>query len=167
MIAATLLSIAIQAAPPPISVFVGPHTRDGFVDVDAGVVDSIRDIQNELKRSRRFTVAPTADRATITLIVLGRRISGNAGAVGITTGGSTFGGGTIAGVPQPTYSTPGVTTMVPIDRRAIDVLLRFRAYEKPIVSEDESGSGVWRAAAQRVVKDVTAWVDANRAALAQ
>jgi hypothetical protein len=30
-----------------IPIFVGPNVRDGFVDVDQGVLDSIKDIQDE------------------------------------------------------------------------------------------------------------------------
>ena len=42
-----------------IAIYVGPQVRDGFVDADVGVLDSIKDIQDELKKSPRFTVAPT------------------------------------------------------------------------------------------------------------
>lgn len=151
---------------PRVSIYVGPQVRDGFVDMDAGIRDSIRDIQNELRRSSAFTVATDPAQSDVQLIVLGRRISGTAGAVGVQTPGVTIGGGMIAGVPQPTFTTPGTTSVATLDRRAIDTLIRVRSYEKPITSEDESGSGVWRAVAQRVVRDLVAWVEANRATLA-
>jgi hypothetical protein len=157
---------ASAAEPARVSVFVGPQTREGFVDVDSGVLDSVKDIQNELKRSKQFDVVDSTNKATIVLIVVGRRISGNGGAVGITTPGTTFGGGTIAGVTQPTFTTPAMTTMVPIDRRAIDTLLRVGTYEKPITSEELNGAG-WVYVARIVVKDITAWVEANRSALAK
>ena len=33
----------------PVSIFVGPMTKDGFVDADKGVLDSIKDIQGILR----------------------------------------------------------------------------------------------------------------------
>ena len=41
-----------QSAPSPetkVSIFVGPQTRDGFVDIDRGVLDSIKDLKAELR----------------------------------------------------------------------------------------------------------------------
>ena len=159
-----LAHAAVAAQRGRVSIFVGPQTRDGFVDMDSGVRDSIKDIQKALKTSDRFQVVDEAGKATIVLVVVGRRISGSGGAVGITTPGVTVGGGTIAGVQQSTITTPGVTTMVPIDRRAIDTVLRVGTYEKTITSEGPDGS-TWGSVARAVVKDVTAWLDANRAAL--
>jgi len=50
---------------------------------------------------------------------------------------------------------------LPIKRRAIDSVLSVGAYEKAITSEDDKRN-TWGAAAKKVVKDVSAWVDANR-----
>lgn len=150
----------------PVSIYVGPVTRDGFVDMDNGVQDSIRDIQKELRKSPIFSVVGTPAEARIVLAIVGRRVSGSGGAVGVTTSGTTIGGGTIAGVQQPTLTTPGTTVMVPMDRRAVESVLRVGTYEKSLVSEGADGAG-WGLAAKAVVKDVTAWVAANRAALLQ
>jgi hypothetical protein len=53
------------------SVFIGRETRDGFIDMDAGIRDSIRDIQQECQQAG-VTVARTADEAAILLVVIGR-----------------------------------------------------------------------------------------------
>lgn len=164
---ATILALAIApttTALDRVSIYVGPQTREGFVDMDSGVRDSIDDIQKELKRSDKFQVVSSAADARIVLVVVGRRISGAAGAVGVTTPGVSVGGTTVAGVQSPVITTPGVTTMVSIDRRAIDTILRVGTYEKTITSEGSEG-GSWSGVAKAVVKDITAWVDANRAAL--
>ena len=60
-----------SADDPAVTIYVGPQTRDGFVDIDQGIVDSIRDIKNELRHSRLFRVVETADGSTITLTVVG------------------------------------------------------------------------------------------------
>jgi hypothetical protein len=88
-----------------IQVFVGPATRDGFVDIDGGILDSIKDIQNELRRSKLFTVTNTRDGARLVLIVEGRRISGNAGGVAMPMGPS--------------------AVIVPISRHAIETTLHI------------------------------------------
>jgi hypothetical protein len=109
--------------------------------MDSGVNESLKDVLDEFKKSDQFTVVKTASEATIVLTLVGRRVAGSSGSVGVPIG----------------------TTMMflPIHRRAIDTILRVRDYEKAITSEDEKHDR-WRAAAQQVVKDVTAWVNANR-----
>jgi hypothetical protein len=141
-----LASVKIEPFPSAIvAIFVGPQTRDGFIDVDAGILDSIRDIQGELKRSRRFTLAQSADRATIVLLVVGRRTPGSSGSIGVPIG--------------------NIAMFLPVKRRAVDTILRVGTYEKPITSEAEDNDS-WRASARQVVRDVTAWVDANQQAIA-
>ncbi len=128
-----------------IAIYVGPQTRDGFIDVDQGILDSIKDIQNEFRSSRQFQVVRTSDEATLVLVVVGRRIAGSSGGVGVPIG---F----------------GMSVMIPVKRRAIDTVLRVGSYEKATTSEDDDRDS-WRAAAKQVVKDVTAWVEANRSSL--
>lgn len=146
-----------------VAVFVGPQMRDGFIDIDSGIADSIQDITAEVRKSRILEIAAAEKDAAVVLRVLARRIAGEAGSVGITSPGTTLGGSTIAGVKQPTYTTPGTTVAVPFFRYAIDTTLSVGAYEKPTTSIDENSS--WKGAAKQVVKDLTAWVEANRAQL--
>jgi hypothetical protein len=79
------------------------------------------------------------------LLVVGRRTAGASGSVGAPIG--------------------AVTIFVPIKRRAIDTVLRIGTYEKAITSEGEDHEA-WKASAKAVVKDVQAWVAANREGLA-
>jgi hypothetical protein len=132
------------AAEGKITVFVGPQTRDGFADVDSGILDSIKDIQDEFRRSGQFAIARTSEEAQIVLVVLGRRTPGDSGTMGIPAG--------------------TLTLQVPIKRRAIDTIVCVGSYEKPITSESGDDDR-WKAAAKRVVKDVAAWVSANRSSL--
>jgi hypothetical protein len=131
---------------PKIAIYIGPQTREGFVDVDSGVLDSITDVQSAFKRASKFRVVQTAEKADIVLFVVGRRTAGQSGSVGVPIG--------------------TMTMFLPIKRRAIDTILRVGAYDKTITSEAEDDDH-WKASAKRVVKDVTAWVDANRSALAR
>ena len=80
---ATTLVAPVGAESTKVSIFVGPQTRDGFVDVDTGVLDSIKDIRDELRSSKRFVLVPTEAAATIVLTVVGRRTAGQSGSVGV------------------------------------------------------------------------------------
>lgn len=141
LFAAGTLTYAQDAAQRAVPVYIGPEIRDGFVDIDQGVSDSIKDIQNELRLDRQFIIARTREEATIRLIVLGR---------GIVTNGSLGFGSSHAGT--------GTAFVVPNTVPTISTVLRVAAYEKRLHSE----GGTWRNAAQQVVRDLKAWFEANR-----
>lgn len=167
MLVALLVFNLWQSTPQrPVTIWVGPQVRDGFVDVDQGVTDAIKDVQRELRDSNRVAVVEKPEHATILVRIVGRRYSGDAGAVGITTGSTVTGGSTIAGVTQPAYVTPGVTTTIAMQRRTIDAVLAVGAYEKILASEDATYD-TWRGAAKQLAKDVLAWLAANRDRLTQ
>lgn len=123
-----------------ISIFVGPQMRDGFVDIDSGTLDSIKDIKDEIKKSDVLASVDKPEQAKIVLLVARRHI---------TTGG---GGVAVANM------------VVPFDRRSVETVIRVGDYEKTTVSESEAG-GTWRNAAKQVAKDLAVWVEANRARL--
>jgi hypothetical protein len=152
LLAFTMAALAQTKGDVKVKIYVGPQTRNGFVDIDSGIQDSIKDVQDELRKSKSFTVVNNVDEAELVLLVVGRR-SIEEGATGVSTGGSTIGG-----VKQPT-----VTKMTPKYHRAVDTILRVGKYEKPILSEEDT----WRGAANQAVKDVTVWVEANRERLRQ
>ena len=127
-----------------VAIFIGPQTRGGFVDIDSGILDSIKDVQNEFRHASEFNVVLTPEKADILLFVVGRRIAGDAGSVGVPIGTSTM--------------------FLPIKRRAIDTVLRVGSYEKANTSEAEN-QDQWKASAKKVLKDVMVWVQANRASL--
>ena len=70
----------------------------------------------------------------------------------------------MAGVPQPTFTTPTITTFAETNSRAVLTVLRVGKYERPIIG---TNTVFWSLAAEEIVKDVAAWVDVNRAALAK
>jgi hypothetical protein len=133
------------ASPFGVSVFVGPQIREGFVDMDAGIRDSIRDIQQECQQAG-FKVAATADKAELVLIVIGRGTLVK-GDVGFASAVGGIGSGFV--VPN---SVPTITTS-----------LRVGKYER---SASREGS-TWRNAAKNVAEDLTAWVEANKEILKQ
>lgn len=90
----SLLSPSVAAAAPAIQssgakahipIFVGPQTREGFVDVDKGVLDSIKDLKGELRGKTRFRVVETREDARLVLEVVsrGKTSTNGGGAVGM------------------------------------------------------------------------------------
>ncbi|CAB4345013.1 unannotated protein [freshwater metagenome] len=128
-----------SAQEPKATVFVGPQIRDGFADIDSGIRDSIRDIQQEIRIRSELELSADRDTAMLTLTVLARGIVTN-GSVGVAS--AALGGGFV--VPN---TTPTLTT-----------LLGTARYERRMQSE----SGTWRGAAKVVVDDILAWWEVNR-----
>jgi len=145
LVGAVVASRAADAADQSkVAIYVGAHVREGFLDVDAGILDSIQDVQEEFRHSDAFSLARSRDEATLVLEVLARGIVTN-GSVGF----GNVSGGTGFGFTVPN-SVPTLST-----------LLHIGSYEKVFQSE----SGTWKATAARVVKDLTAWLSVNREAL--
>ncbi|MEO5760739.1 MAG: hypothetical protein ABIR28_00360 [Vicinamibacteria bacterium] len=132
-------------ATPKVAAFVTAQMRDGLANVDHGIRDSIKDIQSEVRRSKEFTLAQEAEDAVVIITVIGRNTPGNSHRVPFPVG-------------------PGMSMMMPVRRRAIDIILRVGSVQREMTSEPE-GDDRWKAAAKQLVKDVAAFVDANRAAL--
>jgi hypothetical protein len=74
------------------------------------------------------------------LLIAGRRTAGTSGSLGVPIGAATI--------------------FLRIKRRAIDSILTVGRYERRITSEADDDDH-WGASARQVVKDVTAWLDAN------
>src|SRR5436190_982641 len=68
-----------------VTVFVGPQTRDGFVDVDKGVLQAIKGLISQLRGRKGLRVVPTKEEAQVVLEVLslGATSTSGGGAVGI------------------------------------------------------------------------------------
>jgi hypothetical protein len=149
-------TVFAQAVPSPrLTIFVGPQVREGFHEVDKVITDSIKDIEDELRRSGLFTIATSSERAELTLVVVARHTSGTGQTVGLISPGEN-----VAGVQQPGIQMSSLTPTTTIKGRVLETKLRVADYEKSFLSGD--GSESWRYTARQVVKDVTAWVNANR-----
>ena len=137
---------AIHANDSKVTIFVGPQTREGFVDLDSGVLDSIRDIKNELNDKKGLQVVVGKERAQVVLDVLSRGATSNqgGGAVAMPIGTSTF--------------------LIPIGTIGIATVLRVGTYEKQIVFQNCES---WRNCARLVAKDLETWIEGNRSAFNQ
>src|SRR5688572_2592921 len=89
-----LLSVLSSASPALAqsskpTVFVGPQVRNGFVDIDSGIRDSIQDIKQQLQGAS-LAVSTSQEGATLVLIVIARGIVTN-GSVGFSSAALGYG----------------------------------------------------------------------------
>ena len=146
VVIATVGLVAKDPPVVPIPVFVGPQVRDGFIDIDRGVLDSIKDIQYQLRGRKHIQIVTERDRARVVLEVVSRGATSTAG-----------GGG--AAVPIGTS-----TFVIPFGTIGIATVLKVGAYEKPIVLQNCDN---WTRCARFVAQDVDTWIEANATTLLQ
>src|SRR5262245_63348556 len=79
------LLLALSGQPAPISIYVGPMARDGFVVADRGVADSIKDVQGALRGKRGLVVVLDAAAATVHLLIVSRSVIPAKGGAATTT----------------------------------------------------------------------------------
>jgi hypothetical protein len=143
----SLLALLFATRAEPASIYVGPQARDGFVDIDQGVRDSIKDIQQALRKDRAFRVVAHESEAGLKVYVLTRDIAA--------TGSSTVAGVVVQGT--------GTVTSTPDKVYRLNARLRAGAYERVFVGESEPWTyGTWKRCARFLVRDLAAWVAANR-----
>jgi hypothetical protein len=128
----------------PIVVHVTAPVRDGFVDADRAIRDSIKDLQNNLRNKRGLVVAQDQASADITLRVMGRGVvSRRAGAVALP-----FLSGVVV---APMYA----------NKKVVRVVLEVGEFRKDFI-EYEDGYGD---CAEEIARQVHAWAEANRGTL--
>jgi len=143
--------IAVAAPKGPAKVYVRPVVRDGFVDADQAVLDSVRDLQGELRKNAAFTVVPAEADATLKLYVVSR---------GKVPTGTSFESGTASGSSTGSNASgSGFSVSAPIDAHRLETLLRLGTYERTFVG---ASVNTWKGSAGAVAKDLGVWVTANR-----
>jgi hypothetical protein len=144
MMLAMVLTLLLAPAE-PVTIYVGPNAHDGFVDTDKGVLDSIADIQGQLRKDRAFHVVTVPESADLQLFVVRRGYGDAAGGVGVPIGALTF--------------------YLPIRARFVETSLHAGTYERAFVGEDHTHDH-WGPCAKMIAKDLSVWVAANRERIA-
>jgi hypothetical protein len=144
------LAVMLQAAGGAVPIFVGPTVRDGFVDIDKGVQDSIDDLRQELGKNPSLRLVEDERSAKLRLLVAERRRfnTGKSVVTGVGTNGSTTGG---------VATSTGVS--IPVEGYRVETVLRADDYEKTLIGESETR---WKGCAQSIADDVAVWLKANR-----
>lgn len=167
MVSTVLLTAALLAGTVPgqsqdpwiVTVAVQPATRDGFVDVDAKVFDSISDLTKDLETPEAqgyLRVVQDPERADLVLWVLARGV------------GSESRGMALSAVEA--YGRVQVTA-TEIRRRTfwVETVLEAGRYRKQITgtSGPNGGSlwGPWTECAKDIHRELKSWIFANREAI--
>jgi hypothetical protein len=141
-----------------IPVFVSAPTKDGFVDADNDVLDSVKDLRSRLSKIKEFTMVDRREAATVVLTVLGRGL-----------GAEAYG----QRIRYSDYLGPQVTNEPMVaETYWIATRLDVGDYHRPVVGTltRESfawSAGAWSYCADKIVKDVRTWAQANAETLEQ
>lgn len=141
-----------------IPLFVSAPTRNGFVDADKDILDSVKDLRSRLAKGKEFTIVDRRDAATIVLTVLGRGV-----------GAEAYG----QRIRYSDYLGPEVTsTAMVAETYWIATRLDVGEYHRGVIGTltRESmawSAGAWSYCADQVVKDIRTWAQANAEALRQ
>ncbi len=128
-----------------IAIFVGAPTRNGFLESDSDVAESIKHLQGYFRGSKEFRLVDRPEDAAVVMHVLRRYIAGHAGAVGVPIGNA--------------------AVFLSMPRRVLECTLRVKDYERTLTAVDED-TDTWKGAAKRAFKETRAWVEVNRALIA-
>jgi hypothetical protein len=139
------LALLLAPTPEPVSIYIGPQVKDGFVDTDKGVSDSIKDLRKELGKKRDLRVVDDESTAQLKLYVVARGF------------GAADGDGVTIAMP----GSPGLGIHVATKTRYVRALLRVGDYERPFVAEDREYD-TWGRCAKLLARDLSEWVTANR-----
>jgi hypothetical protein len=124
------LSQASFLAAAPVSIYVGPNVRDGFVEADQGVMDSVKDVKKELGKDRAFRVVAEESMADLKVYVLSRGVGPAAGGSSINIPGAVY------NLPSgQTIQALGMSFYIPSNSLHIEALLRVGTYERPFGSK--------------------------------
>jgi hypothetical protein len=169
MMAVAALALLLAASPkPPLTLYVGPVVRGGFVEVDKGIRDSIEDIKTALWRKegkkRGFKLVDAEDGADLKLYVV-QRGEGPPTGDGSTV---TIPGAIITSPNGTVTQMPGITFHYASKLSHVAAILRVGTYERGFVGESEPWTtGTWARCARLLVDDLLAWLTANRDRLSQ
>jgi hypothetical protein len=148
-VVAVALVVVLGPKPGPVTIYVGPQVRDGFVQTDRGVRDSSRDLREALAKDKGFRVVENENGATLKLYVVGRR---KAPGDTVTVGSVANGSGSVVGVPTEILT--------------LQATLAVGTYEQGFGCEKNQATdwnASWKKCASEIAKDVAEWVAANRA----
>jgi len=158
----TSLFMLILLAPPPspkVSLYLAAPVKDGFVDTNKGIQDSIKDLRKRLAKDKRIVVVDGPSRADVVLTVVGRGVHyERTGQTQVTTNYFDSESSTrVETTPQDVYSS-GMW---------VKTVLKFGRTEREISGGYNNEPGGWGACATQIAEDVRSWISANATRIIQ
>jgi hypothetical protein len=158
----TSLLLLILLAPLPsqkISIYLAAPMKDGFVDTNKGVEDSIKDIRKRLAKDKRIVIVDDPSRADLVLTVVARGIHyERTGQTEVTTNYFDSESSTrVETTKQDIYSS-GMW---------VKTVLTFGHMQMEINGGYSNEPGGWGACATQIADDVRSWIAANAIRIVQ
>lgn len=148
--------------PGPVFVYVSAPLKDGFVDTDSKIQDSVRDVQRRLAHMKEFKLADSRDKADLVLTVLMRGV-----------GQERYGQRVTYSEQSGTYYRNAELTNTPIVEQTlwVSAVIEVGTYRKEFVGTSRNIPGVrwgtWTECAANLAKDLKSWAVANRDQIGQ
>jgi len=158
----TSLLMLILLVPPPspkVSLFLAAPTKDGFVDTNKGIQDSIKDIRKRLAKDKRIVIVDDPSRADMVLTVVARGISyERTGQTQVTT--NYFDS-------ESTTRVETTTQDIYSSEMWVKTVLKLGHMEREVNGGYSNEPGGWGACATQITDDVKSWVAANAPRIVQ
>ena len=152
------LALLIGVSADPVSVFVSAPMRNGFVDTNKEIQDSVNDIRGRLSGMKEFRIANTRDDADLVLTVVTRGI-----------GSEQYG----QRLQYTEYYKNAELTSTPIvvSTLWVTAVINVGDYRKEFVGTSVNNPGIrlgtWRECAKNLADGLRAWAVANAEQLKQ
>lgn len=140
----------------PVAVYVSAPMKDGFVDTNKDIQDSVKDVQHHLSGMREFRIVESREKADITVTVLMRGVGSQA--YGQRLRYSEYSSG---------YYTNAELTNTPMVAQTlwVSAVMEIGTYRKEFTGTALNIPGArwgrWNECAGHLAKDVKSWVRAN------
>ena len=160
MLSLVLLLAAAVATPQSarVSVYVSAPIRDGFVDTNKEIQDSIKDLRRKLSGMKEFRLVDIREGANIVVTVVTRGV-----------GSETYG----ERLSYTEYYNNAVLTSIPIVANTfwVAAVMEIGTYRKEFMGsyshEYRYSMGAWGECAKKIAKDLKSWVVANMGQIKQ
>ncbi|HVW04892.1 MAG TPA: hypothetical protein VHB78_07765 [Vicinamibacterales bacterium] len=158
MLSLVLLGWLIGQTPSSVTVFVSAPSRDGFVDTDRGLQDSINDVANRLRKAKDVTVVDRREIADVILTVTARGVGSESYGQRLSYRDA-YGGADLDSTPI-VANTFWVSSVLQVGK--------YRKEFRGARTQSSAQSlGAWGLCADELVKNLRAWISANHATIVQ
>jgi len=160
MITSLLVLILLAPVPTPkISIYLTAPTKDGLVDTNKSIQDSIKDVRNRLVKDKSIAIVDDPARADIVLTIVGRGIHYER------TGGTEV---TTNYYDSETSNRTETTTQdVYSSGMWVTAVMQFGTFQKQINAGASNEPGGWGECATQIADDLKSWIAANATPIVQ
>jgi hypothetical protein len=154
-----MLMLLVPPPTPKVSLYLAAPVKDGFVDTNKGIQDSIKDLRKRLGKDKRIVIVDNPSRADVVLTVVGRGVHyERTGQTQVTTNYFDSESSTrVETTTQDVYSS-GMW---------VKTVLSFGRMQREISGGYSNEPGGWGACATQIADDVRSWIAANTTRIVQ